>query len=228
MPRLSHRRRLAAALSVVLAALGLGLAGAAPASAHTELVSVSPGFGKRVVVAAPLTVTLTFTDAIDPTLADLVLLDHSDHVVETAPVDVDGSTVMAVTRDVPDPGEYVVRYRVVSGDGHPVDGESEFRVAAPRPAGGEEGTDEAATAPGVDESPGSGTDAEVTTAATVDESAGAAEATAAAGAEDGDTGSLLALGLVVTLGGVVTLVAVARRHARAGASAGAGDGPRDT
>src|SRR5688500_1220588 len=125
---------IATAVSLAMAALFLMLAGASPASAHTGLVSATPESGKRVVVGAPLTVALTFTEAIDPALANVVLLDEADQTIDSTPVSVDGPTVTLVTRHTPEPGAYVVRYRVVSADGHPVDGETRFTVAAPKPA----------------------------------------------------------------------------------------------
>jgi copper resistance protein C len=120
-------------LAAAVAALALALLGAAPAAAHTELVDVSPKPGERVAVNAPLTVSLTFTEAIDPAFADLVVIDAAGDVVPGRPTAVNGATVSQVLNDVPAAGAYTIRYRVVSADGHPVDGDSRFTVAAPKP-----------------------------------------------------------------------------------------------
>lgn len=201
-----------AALSVAVSALLLVLVGAAPASAHTELLDVTPAEGKKVVAVSPVTVSLTFTEAIDPALANLVVLDAEEQVVATQAVQVQGPVVATVTREVPEPGAYVIRYRVVSSDGHPVDGESRFTVAAPKPQPqpepGEESTDAEPTGAATPE-------AEVTSAAaeTTGEAA-ASDLTPASAESDDDSGStpLVVTGLVVLVG-ILLLAGLLRRRA---------------
>lgn len=125
---------LAALVAVALGSCVLVLSAAAPATAHAALVSVSPADGEQVVATGPLTVSLTFTEAIDPAFATVVVVDASEAVVAAEPTRVDGATVSQVMQAVPAAGEYRVRFRVVSADGHPVDGESGFTVTAPAPS----------------------------------------------------------------------------------------------
>jgi methionine-rich copper-binding protein CopC len=110
----------------LLAALVAGatlLYGAAPASAHASLVGASPADGSTAS-AAPEQVTLRFDENIrSPSV-----------VIVTGPggrrVDHGATTVRDNTAGVPvnvaQPGRYTVAFRVLSGDGHPVAGETTF------------------------------------------------------------------------------------------------------
>ncbi|MDN4476553.1 copper resistance protein CopC [Demequina sp. SYSU T00192] len=125
MPRIVPR--FLAALAAVAGALVLA---GAPASAHTALVSSTPAAGETVTALAE--VSLEFTEQ---------LLDIGNELAMVAP---DGTrTVLAIvepvtetiTAAVPDDalgaGENVLRYRVVAGDGHPIEGEVAFTYAPP-------------------------------------------------------------------------------------------------
>ncbi|MDZ5622905.1 copper resistance protein CopC [Nocardioides bizhenqiangii] len=118
-------RVLAAAL---LAGLLVGSA-AAPASAHASLVSTDPAEG-AVVAEAPGAVTFTFSEPVSLAGDSLQAYDAAGE-----PVDVDASARgEVVTADLPDDladGTYVVAWRVVSSDGHPVAGSLTFHVGAP-------------------------------------------------------------------------------------------------
>jgi len=116
------------ALGAVATACLLVLLAASPTVAHAELVGVTPAGGEAVDVDAPLTVTLTFSEAIDPQFATVVVVDAAEVVIADSGTQVDGPTVSQVLPDTLQPGGYAIRYRVVSADGHPVDGESTFTV----------------------------------------------------------------------------------------------------
>jgi methionine-rich copper-binding protein CopC len=208
------RPRVAAVVSSVALVLFVVVGGAPPASAHTELVSATPAAGTRVTVAAPLTVSLTFNEALDPALASMVLVDSSEKVVSSGPVSVDGATVMMVTRDVPDPGKYVVRYRVVGGDGHPVDGESTFRVAAPASSSG---------AADVARSPGASPEADSAADPVGSGSAADAPEPASAGdrADDGGYSIVVGVTVVAAAGALGVLAVLARRRGPGHGSSGA-------
>lgn len=119
------RRALAA---VLLAGLLVGSAGA-PASAHASLVSTDPAEG-AVVPEAPDVVTFTFSEPVSLAGDSLQSYDAAGD-----PVDVDASARdEVVTADLPDDlddGTYVVAWRVVSSDGHPIAGSLTFHVGAP-------------------------------------------------------------------------------------------------
>lgn len=121
----SWRRALglvAAAAACLLAVLLTG----GPASAHAELIGTDPAEG-AVLPASPGQVTLTFNERVLLTEAQPRLLDAAGRQLT--------STASASERllriDVPDDleaGSYVVAWRVVSADGHPIAGSLTFSV----------------------------------------------------------------------------------------------------
>lgn len=126
--RRAPRRRLFGAVAAVLAVLALLLT-AAPASAHATLVASDPAEGE-VLAEAPDVVTFTFDEPV-------VLSDGSVQVFDAAGEPVGssaGARDAVVTADLPDgltDGTYVVVWRVVSTDGHPITGSLTFSVGAP-------------------------------------------------------------------------------------------------
>jgi methionine-rich copper-binding protein CopC len=120
-------RRGSTLLAVVLLCLSFGLASAPAASAHDQLVSSTPATGERLSVA-PSSVALKFN-------APLLSLGHEIRVVDAASKNwVQGDSVLAretltqpLAPDLPE-GEYQVRWRVVSSDGHPINGSYSFLV----------------------------------------------------------------------------------------------------
>lgn len=102
----------------------------APVSAHAELVSSTPRDGADAATL-PRTVQLTFSGAVSSTGAFVVVTDPSGAQVAVGkPEVVDGTVTQQTTGGGP-AGEYVVAYRVVSADGHPISGELGFTVDAP-------------------------------------------------------------------------------------------------
>jgi methionine-rich copper-binding protein CopC len=149
-------RRLAAGLLAAGTALALT---AAPASAHTALTSASPE--KDATVAAPSEIVLTYTDPVR--LPRVVVTDASGAQHQAgSPRAVDNKVTQAVDGALP-AGKYTVGWRVVSADGHPVEGTYTFTVkgtpsdsggsAAPAPA---PATSQAATTTGDDSGGSSG------------------------------------------------------------------------
>jgi len=128
------RRNLRAVLVATALAWGVaavvGALGATPASAHDYLVSSSPSDGSTVA-SAPTNVTLSFNDVVLSTpggTANAVEVTgpgkDDTHREQGAPV-VDGRDVVtAVT--LAGAGRYTVQWRVVSADGHPIEGTQTF------------------------------------------------------------------------------------------------------
>lgn len=111
-------------LIVAVAAAGLFLA--APASAHAGLVESDPEDG-AVLDAAPESATLTFSEPLDADSTDLAFTGPSGDLIETGDPTFDGAAVtlpLAYT----EAGDYVLAYRIVSLDGHRVDGSIGFTV----------------------------------------------------------------------------------------------------
>ena len=124
------------ALSATLAVL-FALLFASPAAAHAELVNITPPNGAQLATP-PIEVQMTFTESVNLVDDGIHLVDQLGATVPTPHPTVDGNTVTwAMPADLPD-GPYIVTWRVVSTDGHPISGASSFGVgvaaAVPGPA----------------------------------------------------------------------------------------------
>ena len=103
------------------------------ASAHAELVSSTPA-ADEILRMAPDQVTLTFGEKL------LVISGKATNTVEVKnsqgdtlsiePANISGSEITAniATERMID-GKYIVTYRVVSADGHPLNGHYEFSIS---------------------------------------------------------------------------------------------------
>jgi methionine-rich copper-binding protein CopC len=119
--------RLGAAVLAVLVAL---LVPAAPAWAHNSLKASTPA-RDATLSSAPTEVALEFMQRLDPTFTTIVLTDAARQKLTTGePVVAGATSTVQVTDPLPN-GRYTVAYRVVSADGHPVQGSYPFTVADP-------------------------------------------------------------------------------------------------
>jgi methionine-rich copper-binding protein CopC len=118
--------RRSAALLAVLPSLTLVLA-AAPASAHTELVSGTPSPG-AMVNGAISDLTLTFVSSLVAEGTQVVVRDPSgaNHAGASTTL---GPQARVQLEPLTQPGTYTVTYRAVAGDGHPITGGYAFRVS---------------------------------------------------------------------------------------------------
>jgi methionine-rich copper-binding protein CopC len=133
MPRISSpvhprtvRRLLATLATVALGVLAGAVSTGIPAAAHTSLVSSSPASG-ATLTTAPDTVRLVFSGTPASSPLDVAVTLAGQTVRPAGSVRLDGSTVV-IPVDLPGSGTYTVAYRVVSADGHPVQGTVEFTV----------------------------------------------------------------------------------------------------
>ncbi|GLH96344.1 copper resistance protein CopC [Phytohabitans aurantiacus] len=115
----------------VTAALCWVLLPAAPAAAHAELLGTTPASG-AVLARAPAEVVLRFSEPVAPVRDATRLLDATGSAVRggaaAEPVPGQPERVrLAVPSGLPD-GLYVVAWRVVSADSHPVAGSLTFTV----------------------------------------------------------------------------------------------------
>lgn len=125
-------RRTRALLVALAGWLLLGLLTAGPAAAHAEVVATTPGEG-AVLQTAPEKVTLRFTEAVSLGAGYARVLDSDGERVDTGAPTVDGDTVTIPLRDgLPEAG-YLVTYRVISADSHPVSGAYGFTVGDAQP-----------------------------------------------------------------------------------------------
>ncbi|SDG21667.1 hypothetical protein SAMN05421505_102285 [Sinosporangium album] len=174
-------RAFAAAL---LAAFLLVAALAQPALAHDRLKSSDPA--KDSVVSGVEKVTLEFTAT---TSHQVVIVRAADGTAyQQGKPKADGDTVVQGLNGALPPGDYTIAFRVVSSDGHPIEGEIPFKVKGePGPAAA---APEAAATPQASES---------AVAAPAPETPAASVAPSPAAA-DGDTGGIPAWSWIVVGG----------------------------
>lgn len=124
--------------------LAFAMSAASPALAHDTLVSSDPADGAELD-SAPQTITLTYSANILAVSPVVRLVADGGDPVDLTPT-VEGPNVTAdVPADLP-AGKHTVQWRVVSSDGHPIEGSFTFATAtgAEKPAPSDGG---AATAP---------------------------------------------------------------------------------
>lgn len=130
--RTRARALLPALLVAAVAAVAVLATGwATPASAHASLVSTDPAEG-AVLTQAPDRVTLTFDEPVRLVPDGLLAFDAAGEQVEVEPAATGLEVTGDLTGDLAD-GTYVVTWRVVSADGHPIAGSLTFHVGAPSP-----------------------------------------------------------------------------------------------
>lgn len=121
----------------LIATISLGLAGLIPAQnafAHAELESSNPE-ANSVIGAAPAVISLTFGENLmeldGEVAANQVQVEDSAKVrVDNGDYQVNGGVLtVSLMPNLPD-DTYRVTYRVVSEDGHPIEGVLEFEVSA--------------------------------------------------------------------------------------------------
>ncbi|MCM4080753.1 copper resistance CopC/CopD family protein [Paractinoplanes hotanensis] len=119
-----------AALAGLLIGFFAVLAGpAAPASAHAALANSDPANG-TIVPDAPNKITLNFTESVQLLNGKIqVLAPDGSRADQGEPV-AEGGTVTIPLRSGGGRGTYLVSYRVISADSHPVGGSITFSVGA--------------------------------------------------------------------------------------------------
>lgn len=131
--RVAFTRRLAAlgGLALLLAAV-FAVASPGLASAHAKFGSSNPA-PNAVLLKAPATITITFTEKLDPSGSDIIVYDDTGKQVSTGKAAVDRSdlTKMSVAMKGDDSEGYSVVWRSKSlDDGDPFTGAYGFTVSA--------------------------------------------------------------------------------------------------
>jgi copper transport protein len=116
-------------LTMLAAALLLGVA-APSASAHAALLRTTPG-DAEILAAGPPEVTLTFGEPVGIGLGNLKVLSAEGDRVDEGAVTRNRNVVHIPLKPDLQDGTYVVVWRVVSEDSHPVSGAFTFSVGAP-------------------------------------------------------------------------------------------------
>jgi copper transport protein len=117
-------------LPLAIAAFVLVLhTGTSVASAHANLVASSPADGSSMATS-PIDMNATFSESISVDLGGLSVRDTDGNRVDegTSQVDASGRTLSTKLRPDLATGTYVATYRVLSADGHPVNGSFLFGI----------------------------------------------------------------------------------------------------
>jgi copper transport protein len=115
---------------MLLVACAAVLSPAAPAAAHAALVAATPAPGS-VVASSPGEVTVTFSEPVTPVTGKVQVLAPDGKRISGTPT-VRGTVLRIPVRQADRPlGTYLVSYRVISADSHPVAGGLTFSVGAP-------------------------------------------------------------------------------------------------
>jgi methionine-rich copper-binding protein CopC len=179
---------------LALAALIGGTAVAPVAQAHSELISTDPADG-AVLDVPPTTVSFTFNEALLPDFVRFVGTDPNGQTGDLPVSSVDGPTATIDWPAAAPAGEWRVSYRVVSQDGHPVEGGITFTYAGASPTTAPTSAAPTTAAP---------TSAAPTTAAPSPSTSPAADTS---GGTSGIVIAGLAVGIIVIAGIVIALVA---------------------
>jgi len=176
------------------------LALAAPAGAHAGVVGSDPENG-ATLPEAPESASITFSEIVDGPSTEVAVTGPDGATLDLEAPVFDGETITQ-PMDYTEPGEYILAYRMVSEDGHRIDGTLTFTVETV-PTGPET------------------TDASVSESEPASAIPEASEAPPTAVADDADggtdTGVLLASLLLLALlavGGGAAAIQIRRRRAR--------------
>ena len=120
-PLVRVARITAAGAAAVLMVLAMT---ATPAAAHDTLTGSSPK--EDATVEAPSEIVLTFSGSVR--LPRVIVTDASDKEYQAGEAKAVDNEVTAALGTAPSDGEYTVAWRVVSSDGHPIQGTYEFTV----------------------------------------------------------------------------------------------------
>jgi copper transport protein len=127
-------RWVVAALAGVLVGLFCVLFTPTPASAHAVLVSTDPASG-TVLGAMPQRATLTFSEPVRPVAGKIQLIGPDGKRILAGEPRTEGSAMTVPLRAADNPrGTYLISYRVISADTHPIAGTITFSVGAPSQA----------------------------------------------------------------------------------------------
>ena len=179
---------LAALFAALLAAL---LALGAPAQAHDTLLESDPADG-ATLETSPEAITLTFSaDILEVSPLVRITDENGEQLAEITP-SIDGPVATATLEEPLPAGTSTVQWRVVSSDGHPIEGT--FEVTVEQDAAAEETTE----APAEESSPAE--EGEQATAEAAEEESGSSM-----------TPLLIVLGVAV-VGAVVAVLLIMRRR----------------
>jgi methionine-rich copper-binding protein CopC len=111
------------------------LLGAAPAFAHTRLEGSDPTDGSSIA-GGPASVSLRFSESVSAQFTSLTVVGPDGAEYQTGGVSAANGEVSTAVSPLGPAGAYQIGYRVVSDDGHPVQGKVSFTLTSPGPGTG--------------------------------------------------------------------------------------------
>ncbi|MEW2376006.1 copper resistance protein CopC [Micromonospora sp. NPDC047812] len=129
----ANRRRIArliATVGLLVTVVALLIAPASPASAHAVLVSSSP-IASAVVSNGPAEVVLTFSESVRKVPGKIRVIAPDGSRADRGEPTFEGTVVTVPVDPAGARGTYLVSYRVISADSHPVSGAFTYSVGAP-------------------------------------------------------------------------------------------------
>jgi len=123
----NHRHQLLRVLLAGAVMVSFPALTASPASAHAELLSITPGDGASIT-SSPAAVTVTFNEPVSGSAGSVQLLDANAKVLRRSGA-VTGATVNLPGKTLSS-GRYLIRWSVASADGHIIVGATAFAVKA--------------------------------------------------------------------------------------------------
>lgn len=106
------------------------LIGAAPAGAHSVVVSSDPPDG-AVLDTGPSTVSITFNEALQESFSSLTVIGPNGGMWSKGDPTISGPTISVDVGELGPAGVYTIGFRITSADGHPVTGMSKFTLSTP-------------------------------------------------------------------------------------------------
>ncbi|MFI9644584.1 copper resistance CopC/CopD family protein [Micromonospora sp. NPDC051925] len=132
--------RMGAVAGLLVTLVALLLTPAGPASAHAVLSSSSP-VASAVVPSAPSEVVLTFTESVRKVPDKIRVIAPDGSRADRGEPRFEGSVVTIGVDPAGPQGTYLVSYRVISADSHPVSGAFTYSVGAPSTPPTDSGSD---------------------------------------------------------------------------------------
>lgn len=122
-------------LRTAITALLLVMSAAVPAFAHSNTVNTDPQDG-AILDVLPASVTITLDEKPMDVGHALAVTAPDGTLVSTGVPELRGHQLIVPVKPGGPAGEYVIGYRVVSADGHVVNGSARFTVTSGRPVEG--------------------------------------------------------------------------------------------
>jgi len=119
-------------LKVLLITLGLVFGGTQSAVAHAELVKSFP-VANSTLTKAPKYVQLEFGEALttlkSKSANTITIVDSKNHKISTSKIDIKKAVARTELIGTLKPGQYTVKYRIVSADGHVLSAQYKFSTS---------------------------------------------------------------------------------------------------